>query len=55
MPWKAFRKDLSDACLRARFPHLSHLRLGDEDSTIAFTYSFQSCMHIEFIVSILGT
>ncbi|PYH30547.1 putative ubiquitin conjugating enzyme [Aspergillus neoniger CBS 115656] len=53
MPWKAFRKDLSDACLRASFPHLSHLRLGDEDSTIAFTYSFQSCMHIEFIVSIL--
>ncbi|KAL3250279.1 hypothetical protein ABHI18_011299 [Aspergillus niger] len=53
MPWKLFRKDLSDICLRGRFPRLSHLRLGDEDSTIAFTYSFQPSMHIEFMVSIL--
>ncbi|GKZ29934.1 hypothetical protein AbraIFM66950_007165 [Aspergillus brasiliensis] len=52
MPWKTFRDDLSNVCLQERFPRLSHLRLGDEDSTFAFTYSLQPSMHIEFVVSI---
>ena len=39
MPRKQYRADLEHASAPGLFPRLSHVRLGDDDGSIFFTYS----------------
>ncbi|PYH93139.1 hypothetical protein BO71DRAFT_355965 [Aspergillus ellipticus CBS 707.79] len=54
MPRKAFLQDLSQVSAPGTFTHLSRVRLGDEDSTVIFTYTCPiSAQTIDFNVAIL--
>ncbi|KAJ5885009.1 hypothetical protein N7495_009519 [Penicillium taxi] len=39
MPYKDFKKDLKDAATPGRYPHLSGIKAGEYDASVAFTFN----------------
>lgn len=52
MPRKDFLRDLKEASLPEKYPHLIDIRAGDDDGVIAFTYVNDGVLiHLEALVS----
>lgn len=55
MPRKEFQRDLIQASVPGRFPHLKGVRAGEEHGSVLFTYTVPfSTQTIDFQTSVLG-
>lgn len=55
MPAQDFKKELSAATTSGRYPHLSHIKAGDNEGSIAFTFHAPTLdIHVSLEANVTG-
>lgn len=56
MPAKDFKNELREATTSGQYPHLSHIKAGDNEGSIAFTFNCPtSNVHVNLEANITGS